>query len=870
MIIKKIESTSDTGYAAYVYSLIDYMIQPQKIEVNEKVLYTACRGCTFNDIEVARVELAALADGAKRGNNPTMHLVISWQEGEFPSQEEVDEAVRILLKELNLTGHSVVYALHLDTDNLHVHVAVSRVHPDTEKLITPAKGLDIEAIHKATARIEHAQGWSSERNSRYTVHADGQLIRNGLEVWKTKEPSIKRRDVEYRTGVKSAQRVGGETVKGVLAKVISWGELHSELTARGMLYQPKGSGAVIYVGTTPVKASDVHDDASFTRLQKRFGEFLPATDKQLAIYEVNKQKTSMPAPNHKRSILWEEYSNKRKFYKSRLKRAIEELKADHQIRRANLRIKLKLEKSHCLNDNWDQMGLTRCALLSVMAADHASQKLNLEKQLKDEISAVRKKLKPDNDDPFDLDFEAWLRAKNKGKIADDWRYHHRITCELKTDDSSDTDVDIKSSPKDIRSYTGYPEGDRVYYYKKSDESLNNLAFIDKGRSIEVCEPDNDDVILAAMQLAAQKFGAFIAYGDDKFKARCVEIAARHSLPLSNPELRLELEETKEMIRHERREAEISSYTEEWDQYFKSMQADNYQLTAVQKTRDGTTAIQRRTLGTGEDVNFSLTDIRLTKRRMLRDKKLIKQDDISWNISPLHEEKVVFHLRGATHKQLDYILLTGFKPRLVLETKKDQFDIFLSAPKDRVENIETAAAEYVRKLKRKFGVEGYVCLPNTIGHPLLKEQEKLSTNASIHTSNSEDCSQTYQTILSDGRKYSPIFQNNHRDSPNGLDLIDAYKWHHSDLLKRSQGRRIHPSRIDSQVCLRLKLSGHSRDDVKKTLISFKKSDPRNYDIDFYADRAIAFAWGPLGKRQEAFLAIHAARWTKPDGRADPII
>jgi hypothetical protein len=816
------------------------------------------------------MELAALADGAKRGRNPTMHLVISWQEGEFPTQEEVDEAVRILLEELDLTGHSVVYALHLDTDNLHVHVAVSRVHPETEKLITPANGLDIEAIHKATARIEHAQGWGSERNSRYTVQANGQLIRNGLEVWKADGQSMKRRDMEHRTGVKSAQRVGGEKIRDVLAKVNSWDELHNELTARGMLYQPKGSGAVIFVGTTPAKASDLHDDASFTRLQKRFGKFQGPTDKQVAIYESKKHLASLPIPTHKRSNLWTEYSSGRKFYKNRLKLALEDLRADHKRRRANLRMRQRLEKSQCLNGSWNGLWLSRNALHSVMAAEHAAEKLNLEQQFKDEIAATRKKLKPTDDDPYDLDFESWLRVRNKKANADDWRYHHRISCELKADDNSDNDTYTKASSQDIRSYKGYPDGNKVYYYKKSDESLNNLAFIDRGRSIEVCDPDSDEVILAAMQLAAQKYGAFIANGDDRFKAKCIEIAARHNLPLSNPELRLELDETKEMIRKEKLEAERSSFTKEWGQYFQAMQAVNYQLTAVQKARDGVTAIQKRTIGTGEDVNLSLADITFSKKRMFHGKKLIKQDDISWSLSPLYDDKVVFHIRGATSDQLNNILQTGFKPRLVLEPKKDQFDIFLSASKDGIENIGSACAEYVRQFGRKFGVNVEICSPSSLGHPLLIDQNELGTNASIQSSNSQDCYQTRKTIYGYDEKFTKILRNDERDTPQGLDLIDAYKWHYADLRKRLQGERIHPSRLDSQACLRLKMSGHNRADVKKTLIELKKSSKDNIDLDFYADRAIAFAWGPLGKRQEESLAIHVAHWTKPVGRADPII
>ena len=36
---------------------------------------------------------------------------------------------------------------------------VNRVHPITRKVIEINKGFDLEALHRAVARIEHVQGW---------------------------------------------------------------------------------------------------------------------------------------------------------------------------------------------------------------------------------------------------------------------------------------------------------------------------------------------------------------------------------------------------------------------------------------------------------------------------------------------------------------------------------------------------------------------------------------------------------------------------------------------------------------------------------------------------------------------------------------
>lgn len=54
-----------------------------------------------------------------------------WQSHESPRPEQIYDSVRHTLKSLGLADHQYVSAVHTDTDNLHVHVAVNRVHPET-------------------------------------------------------------------------------------------------------------------------------------------------------------------------------------------------------------------------------------------------------------------------------------------------------------------------------------------------------------------------------------------------------------------------------------------------------------------------------------------------------------------------------------------------------------------------------------------------------------------------------------------------------------------------------------------------------------------------------------------------------------------
>ena len=111
---------------------------------------------------------------------------------------------------MDFTEHQAIFGVHLDTDNRHLHIAVNRVHPDTLKVIKPNKGFDLEAAHQAIARIEHLQGWKREERGRYQVEASGALARDEASKAKPRQPSQPKRDMEQRTGEKSAGRIAIE------------------------------------------------------------------------------------------------------------------------------------------------------------------------------------------------------------------------------------------------------------------------------------------------------------------------------------------------------------------------------------------------------------------------------------------------------------------------------------------------------------------------------------------------------------------------------------------------------------------------------------------------------------------------------------
>ncbi len=125
-------------------------------ERDGRAAYTGTQNIHFP--EHAASEMASLAFQNPRCKEPLMHIILSWREMELPSNAQVDEAVKIALKELDLQDCQAVWITHADTENRHVHIAVNRIDPETHKAIQPSGRWTHKAIQRAARKIELAQG----------------------------------------------------------------------------------------------------------------------------------------------------------------------------------------------------------------------------------------------------------------------------------------------------------------------------------------------------------------------------------------------------------------------------------------------------------------------------------------------------------------------------------------------------------------------------------------------------------------------------------------------------------------------------------------------------------------------------------------
>ena len=399
MIAKKVKSSGGGSKGGKISRLADYITDEQKdkdkhIDKDKnKIDYYGGRGFLCDDLNSRKAEMTALASDAPKCTNPITHWVMSWQEHERPTRDQLEESIDILLEELGMTDHQAIYAAHQDTENYHVHVMINRVHPDTLK--APNNFRDIELAHKAVARIQHLQGWQPEQRARYEV-IEGQTKRLQHPPQATKQPAGQiAQQIESHQGVKSAERVGIETGADLIRAAHSWRDLHQSLADRGMRYEQYGTGAYLYVGDVKLKASSAGRDCSLPQLKKRLGEYQQPLS-NLNIAKVESEYINNLPPERR------EYFEQRTKYNSQTGSTIK-IK-DQQIKEMRkLQEDQKQRREEIVKGDWRGQGKILNALRSAIATEQGEERDEMSKRHGEELEKVKV-------EPFP-DFDQWQQQR---------------------------------------------------------------------------------------------------------------------------------------------------------------------------------------------------------------------------------------------------------------------------------------------------------------------------------------------------------------------------------------------------------------------------------------------------------------------------
>lgn len=287
MIVKKMTNKEPgKSIQATINNLINYIRDEDGTDPERgKILYENTINMTSGQMTTDEIvaEMTELAQTSKRCKNPISHILISFPSGYKASFELCENIVTDFIEHMGYAGCQTAYSVHQNTDNIHIHIAVNRIDPETHK--AHSDSFDVERMHQALARLEKKYDLPTENHARYS-EIDGEIVKNEYVEADTEItlPS-KAIESEIRQGEKSMTRIAAESILPIMQDAQSWPELHTRLANQGFEYRKKGGGSIIVAHhdgkETSIKPSDLARWASLKNMEKRLGTYKPANITQI-------------------------------------------------------------------------------------------------------------------------------------------------------------------------------------------------------------------------------------------------------------------------------------------------------------------------------------------------------------------------------------------------------------------------------------------------------------------------------------------------------------------------------------------------------------------------------------------------------------
>ena len=220
-----------------------------------QVAITNCEARTF-EAAVAEV-LATQRENTRARSDKTYHLIVSFRAGEQPDEATLRAIEARLCEGLGYGEHQRLSVVHRDTGNLHVHIAINKIHPARRTLHEPYR--DHRTLARLCGELEHD----------HALQPDNHLPRQHGAASRAD-------DMERHAGVDSLLGWIRRECLGAIEAAQSWSELHQVLRENGLELRVRGNGLVVAAGEdVAVKASSISRELSGKKLEARFGPFEP-------------------------------------------------------------------------------------------------------------------------------------------------------------------------------------------------------------------------------------------------------------------------------------------------------------------------------------------------------------------------------------------------------------------------------------------------------------------------------------------------------------------------------------------------------------------------------------------------------------------
>lgn len=265
MIAKRVDREGNDSFRRLAEYIAGAKDPGEKLDQLWIVNAAAGKEPEFLDMAIHEI-VATQGFNTRTKSDKSYHLVVSFRD-EKPSPEALRDIEIELAEALGFGEHQRVAATHQNTDNFHLHVAYSKIHPTTERSHTPHR--DFKTLERVCRSMEKKHGLKVDLGREDKQEPD-------------RKPEAAR-DMEAHSWEQSFFSYVQEHKKPLLKAVDnakSWQDLHDSFSKYDLVLKKRGNGLVIgcrptnqHTKAQHIKASALDRTLSKAALEKRFGKF---------------------------------------------------------------------------------------------------------------------------------------------------------------------------------------------------------------------------------------------------------------------------------------------------------------------------------------------------------------------------------------------------------------------------------------------------------------------------------------------------------------------------------------------------------------------------------------------------------------------
>ncbi|MFT2112499.1 TraI/MobA(P) family conjugative relaxase [Marinomonas sp. 2405UD68-3] len=484
--------------------LVKYITDEQS--KTERLGLVNATNCEADTMQAVIGEVLATQQGNTRAKgDKTYHLIVSFPAGEKPEDDVLKAVEERICAGLGYAEHQRVSAVHHDTDNVHIHIAINKIHPTRNTMHEPYQ--DYRTLGGLCDALEDEYGLQKDN------HQGRKSVSQGRAS-----------DMERHAGIESlVSWIKGECLEEIKTAK-TWEELHHVMSDNGLEIRQRANGFVIESEDgTQVKASTVARDLSKPKLEARLGAF----EETAAQAERKAKRRYDKRPTHFKVNTTELYARYQENQKN--------LTASRKIEWDNARGKKdrRIEAAKRANR-------LRRSAIKLMGGSGLSKKIlyaQAHKALKDEIQSINKDYKRERQELYD---------KYKRRAWADWLKQQALNGDKKALDA----LRARDQSKGLQGDTIKGEGVSKPGHAPVTDNITKKGTIifrtgksavrDDGDKLQVSKAANSDTVTEALRVAMERYGNRITVtGSPRFKAQVIVAAATSNLPITFADAGLE-------------------------------------------------------------------------------------------------------------------------------------------------------------------------------------------------------------------------------------------------------------------------------------------------------------------------------------------